>query len=73
MTSQIKKYECHKVVHAKPMSRGDYNEYRGWRVPEDENPNDEGYLVIYNQETEDHYESWSPKYIFESGYSEVLA
>ncbi len=73
MTSQVKKYECHKVVHAKPMSRGDYNDYRGWQIPEDENPNDEGYLVIYNQGTEDHYESWSPKHIFESGYSEVSA
>jgi len=73
MTSQVKKYECHKVVHAKPMSRGDYNDYRGWQIPEDENPNDEGYLVIYNKGTEDHYESWSPKHIFELGYSEVSA
>lgn len=73
MTSQIKKYECHKVVHAKPMIRGDYNDYRGWQITEDENPNDEGYLVIYNQGTEDHYELWSPKRIFESGYSEASA
>jgi len=53
------------------MARGDYNDYKGWKIPADENPDDEGYLVIYNRGTEDHYESWSPKHIFDDGYTEI--
>ena len=73
MTSQIKKYECHKVVHAKPMIRGDYNDFRGWGMTPDENGEDPGYLVVYNAGTADEYVSWSPKHIFDEGYSEVSA
>lgn len=56
-----------KLISAEPMSRGDYNKYRGWTIPEDENPADEGYHVKYS----DGYESWSPKSAFEEAYSEV--
>lgn len=48
------------------MNRGDYNLYRGWTIPENENPNDEGYLVKYS----DSYESWSPKNTFDEAYRE---
>jgi hypothetical protein len=67
----LKPYKCHKEVHAKPMKLGDYNEYKGWTIPADENPEREGYLVVYNQGTDDHYESWSPKKQFDDGYNEV--
>ena len=60
----MKKYIGTKVLHAKPMTRGEYNSYRGWTVPADENPADEGYLVKYA----DNYESWSPKAVFEEAY-----
>lgn len=53
-----------KRIEAKPMTRGDYNKYRGWQIPKDENPADEGYLVRY----EDDYISWLPKDVFESAY-----
>lgn len=53
-----------KVVHAKLMNRGDYNKFKGWIIPVDENPSDEGYLVEY----EDGYLSWSPKFTFEQSY-----
>ena len=43
------------------MTRGEYNTYRGWAIPENENPADEGYLVVYP----DGYESWCPKAQFE--------
>lgn len=55
-----------KEVDAKPMTRGEYNEYRGWTIPADENPADEGYLVKYS----DSYESWSPKEAFDEAYTE---
>lgn len=60
----MKKYIGTKMIEAKPMNRGDYNKYRGWTIPEDENPADEGYFVKYS----DGYESWSPKKQFEEAY-----
>lgn len=65
------KYKCHKEVHAEPMTRGEYNKYRGWQIPANENPEEDGYLVVYNKETADHHESWSPKHVFDDGYSIV--
>lgn len=62
----MKHYIGVKEIDAKPMNRGDYNEYRGWTIPADENPADEGYLVKYP----DGYESWSPKEVFEKAYTE---
>lgn len=56
-----------KLVEAKPMTRGDYNKYRGWKVPADENPNDEGYLVKHS----DNYESLIAKDEFEKIYNVV--
>lgn len=50
-----------KRVSAQKMNRGDYNEFRGWDIPSDENPEDEGYLVEYP----DGYISWCPKKQFE--------
>lgn len=38
----MKKYIGTKMIEAKPMNRGDYNAYRGWTIPENENPADEG-------------------------------
>ena len=55
-----------KVIEAKPMTRGEYNKYRGWTIPADENPADKGYLVRYP----DGYESWSPEKQFDEVYRE---
>ena len=44
----MKDYIGVKVVAAEPMSRGEYNEYRGWKIPSDENPEDEGYHIRNN-------------------------
>lgn len=62
----MRKYIGTKILEAKEMTRGEYNDYRGWTIPENENPEDEGYLVKY----QDGYESWSPKDAFENSYSE---
>ena len=48
-------------VEAEPMTRGDYNKFRGWMILEDENPADAGYKVTYP----DGYVSWCPKAQFE--------
>ncbi len=63
-----------KMVRAWPMSRGEYNAYRGWTVPDNEDPNDYGYLVEYqdggkpNDTRHAGYISWSPADVFERAY-----
>ena len=65
-----------KIINAKPMTRLEYNNFRGWTVPADENPADEGYLVEYvdggqaNTKEYAGYVSWSPKEVFERAYRE---
>lgn len=63
-----------KVIHAHEINRRDYNQFRGWKLPTDENGDDEGYLVEYPDQpsnTVDYkgYVSWSPKDVFEAAYS----
>lgn len=53
-----------KQLQAGPMTLGEYNSYRGWQIPTDENPARPGYLVVYP----DGYQSWSPAEVFESAY-----
>lgn len=62
----MKQYIGTKIINAEPMNLGSYNKYRGWTIPDDENPEAEGYLVKYP----DGYESWSPKAVFEEAYRE---
>jgi hypothetical protein len=73
----MKKYTGVKEILAKPMNRKEYNDYRGWELPSDENGEDEGFLVEYIQsETSPNinhpehkgYISWSPKDVFEESY-----
>lgn len=63
----MEKYLGVKIIHAEPMTRGEYNKFKGWTIPENENPDDEGYLVKYS----DSYISWSPKEAFEEAYRTI--
>ena len=58
-----------KIIHAEPMTRGEYNKFRGWQIPADENPDDAGYKVVYS----DDYVSWSPADAFEEAYRQCDA
>lgn len=51
-----------KVLLARPMTRGEYNAYRGWNPPVSEDQSVGGQLVTYL----DGYESWSPDAAFEA-------
>lgn len=64
----MKKYIGTKMLEAKPMNLGDYNKYRGWTIPDNEDPLKDGYLVRYA----DKYESWSPKVVFEESYKDCM-
>lgn len=74
MTTQTQAYIGTKQVCGAPMNRLEYNQLRGWTVPADENPDDEGYLVEYldggapNHKDFAGYISWSPKKQFEDAY-----
>lgn len=73
-TQAMPVYYGTKRIRAREMSRGEYNAYRNWVCPADENPEDEGYLVEYldggdsNHPLHDGYISWSPKAQFEHAY-----
>ena len=65
-----------KAVNAKPMTRHEYYDFRGWQPPENENGADEGYLVEYqdgepNTTEYKGYVSWSPKAQFDNAYQDV--
>lgn len=70
----MEKYYGTKEIIATPMTRLEYNKYRGWELPADENGADAGYLVEYtnggNPNVKGHkgYVSWSPKNVFEESY-----
>lgn len=73
---QSKLYVCHKQVRATPMSRGQYNTLRAWDTPAGESVEDAGYLVEYLDSAPNHphfagYISWSPKGVFDRGYTEI--
>ena len=65
----MKRYIGTKIIKARPMTRGDYNDYRGWQIPADEDPLDEGYLMEY----ENGHVQWLPKEMFETDYKECNA
>lgn len=77
LTHALCMYVGTKSVKAVTMSRGEYNEYRGWQIPEDEDPSEAGYLVEYvdggkpNDQRHAGYISWSPADVFERSYKQA--
>jgi hypothetical protein len=63
---ELQEYTCNAKIQARPMKRGEYNLYRGWEIPADENPDDYGFLCL----REDGSESWVPKELFLSTHVE---
>lgn len=71
----MKRFNALKRVNAKPMTRQEYNDFRGWSLPEEENGDDEGYLIEdINGPTNTNefmgYVSWLPKDMFENQFYE---
>lgn len=63
-----------KAILAVAMTRLEYNEYRGWDLPADEDGSDAGFLVEYldggarNHPDHQGYISWSPADVFAKAY-----
>lgn len=66
----MKHYQCHKKVHAEPMTLGEFKTLSG-KQDMIGDPKGEGYHVVYDAGTDKEYHSWSPKETFEAGYSEI--
>ena len=70
----MKQYIGTKVISSVPMTRAEYNEYRGWQLPANEDGTDAGYLVEYqdggkpNDDRHTGYISWSPKAQHDAAY-----
>lgn len=66
-----------KTLKAMSTTRAEYLAYRGWKLPENENPEDEGYLVEYtdggqaSDPRHQGYISWSPKEVFDAAYIDI--
>lgn len=73
----MQQYIGTKLINAESMTRAEYNVFRGWELPEDEDGRDAGYLVEYvdggkaNTEKYKGYVSWSPKVVFLQAYREI--
>lgn len=73
----MKRYIGTKIINATPMTRAEYNAFRGWQLPADEDGSDDGYLVEYtdggapNTTEYEGYVSWSPKAQFDGAYRET--
>lgn len=67
MSNEMKYAIGVKLVQFKQMTLGDYNAFKGWNIPENEDPNREGYMVKYS----DDYISWCPKEVFEKSNLEI--
>lgn len=61
------KYIGIKLIDAEPITLGEYNKFKGWTIPENEDPDSQGYKVKYS----DDYISYSPKDVFEKSYLKV--
>lgn len=56
-----------RLMQTEEMTRGEYNVFRGWSIPEDENPYDKGYKVT---DTTGHV-SWIPLEQYERNFLKV--
>jgi len=76
IVSQMTQYAGTKNIKAVEMTKKGYCAYRGWDVPEDENPDEVVYLVEYeadplsqpNHPDHEGYISMSPKHVFDKAY-----
>jgi hypothetical protein len=74
----MKKYIGTKIIKAEPMNKGQYNAYRGWNQPPNEDPEEEGFLVEYvdggkpNDDRHEGYISWSPLDAFDKAYRPMV-
>ena len=63
MAEELKAYIGVKQLQARPMTRGEYSDYRGVMMSADSADNEPGYLVVYPQPDGSTYELWRIKHL----------
>lgn len=76
ISQNMKTFVDTKTVRAKPMTRGEYNSYRGWEMPPNENADDAGFLIELATPNESTgfvgMFTWTPKEQFERTHTPVI-
>lgn len=71
--SDLTQFAATHTIFAKPMNLGEYNNLRGWTIPADEDPSEEGFLIVHgNKKPEAILLSdltWAKKSTFENKYT----
>ena len=73
----MQKYAGTMQVWAKEMTRAEYNDYRGWVLPDDEDGSDEGYLIEEISDAPANFKlhkgpiCWKTKEQFKASFKEV--
>jgi len=65
-----KKYIGCEIIQAEPITLGAYNIFRGWTIPQDENPNEKGYKITYFIRGKAQY-TYKPKSDFDRTYYQL--
>lgn len=63
----MEKYLGVKKIEARPMTKKEFHELKGWPVTNELELLQDGYLVVYP----DGYKSWSPKAAFDEAYRKI--
>lgn len=59
-----------RIVDAKPMTRKEYNDFREWELPSDENGADAGF-ILKEEQPKGFYVNWVTKQVFEDSYTKL--
>lgn len=68
LTENMNNYIGFEYVKAEPMTLGEYNNFKGWPIPNNEDPFEDGYIIHYSK----NYVSWEPKKSFESSHMLIV-
>lgn len=70
---QLEQVQINFTPQAIPMTRGEYNTMRGWKIPANENPDDQGYYIQRRdiESGEVFHSAWEPVNVFERSYSSI--
>jgi hypothetical protein len=64
-------YERVTLCNAYAMSRLEYNEMRGWIVPDDEEPLDLGMIIVTNEDEDNEHLCWVTMEVFEEQFKKI--
>lgn len=71
--NELSRFKAHHEISAQPMTLGQYNKLKGWDIPANEDPDEQGYLIVLVDKKPEALEltdlTWCRKSIFDAKYS----